>query len=126
MDLLAELLVERFGAVLGLGDHFHVGLRIEHAPEAGADDRVVVGDQDSGHEGDRHKPGASATARSRAGTSSRTSTPPSGAGLIASAASTSRARSRMLRSPPCSIGVPMQPRAAAGAPRTTPSCAGSR
>src|SRR6185437_12757175 len=85
--------LDGFGSVLGLGGDLHVRLRVDHLREAGADDRVVVGDEDAGHERDRHQP-------SPAGTSSLTSTPPSLPCLTASAPPTSRARSRIPRSPP--------------------------
>ena len=100
MDVLGERLLDRLGAVLGLGDDLEVGLRVEHLPQAGADDRVVVGDEDARDERDRHQRSSSA------GTSSRTSTPPSRPGLIASAPPTSIARSRMPRRPPCPFGGP--------------------
>ena len=81
MDVLLERLLDRLGAVLGLGDDLQVGLGVEHLLQARADDRVVVGDQDPGDERDRHHDTACAGTTSAAGTSSRTSTPPSGACL---------------------------------------------
>src|SRR5581483_8021152 len=92
VDVLAHRLLHRLGAVLGFGDDLEVGLRVEHAPQARADDRVVVGDEDARHERDRHQ-------SPPAGTSRRTSTPPFPPGLIASAPPTSSARSRMPRIP---------------------------
>ena len=35
------------GAVRGLGDDLHVGLGLDEHPQAGAEDRVVVGDQNA-------------------------------------------------------------------------------
>ena len=39
VDILGERLLDGFGAVLGLCDDLEVGLRVEHPPQAGADDR---------------------------------------------------------------------------------------
>ena len=50
---------------------------VEHLPQARADNGMIVGDQDAGDERDRHQTSA-------AGTSSRTSTPPSRLGMTAS------------------------------------------
>src|SRR5205814_6246302 len=79
--------------VFGLGDHLEVGFGVRHGPEPGADDRVVVRDEDPRHERDRHQ-------LASAGTSRRISTPRAGPGLTASAPPTSTARSRMPRRPP--------------------------
>src|SRR6185312_16094018 len=78
--------------VLRLRDDLEVRLRVEYALQAGADDRMVVCDQDACDERDRHY-------APPAGTSRRNSTPPSLPGLIASAPPTSSARSRIPRRP---------------------------
>ena len=71
IDVVGERALDRLGAVGGLGDDLEVGLaRRCTLPQAGAHDRVVVGDEDPRDERDRHQ------ARCSAGTSSRTSTPP--------------------------------------------------
>src|SRR5262249_10915828 len=81
------------GAVLCLGDHLHVRRGVEHAAQPCSDDRVIVGDEYPCDEGDRHQP-------TSAGTSSRTSTPPSRPGFTASTPPTRTARSRTPRRPP--------------------------
>ena len=55
MDVLGQRHLDRLGAVLGLGDDLQVRLGVEHLAQAGAHDRVIVGDQDAGDERDRHQ-----------------------------------------------------------------------
>src|SRR5215218_8664530 len=119
MDILFETLLDPFVTVFGFGDDFHVGLRVEHLLQARADDRVVVGDQDAGHEWDRHHDTPTGCTTRTAGTSRRTSIPFGEACLIASAAPMSRARSRMLRRPPCSSGFSVKPRPSSTTRKTT-------
>ena len=76
-------------AVGGLGHHLHVGLAVDQHAQAGADDAVVVGDQDADHR-----------------ILSVTEVPPFGAERTSSSPPTSRARSAMPRRPsPCDAGI---------------------
>ena len=59
--------LERLAAVLGLADHRHVGLRVDHHPQTGADERLVVDQEDAGHAR------SSATSPAGAGSRARTS-----------------------------------------------------
>ena len=42
-------LLERLAAVLGLADDGHVVLRVDHHPQPGADQRLIVDEEDAGH-----------------------------------------------------------------------------
>src|SRR5581483_9887220 len=120
VDVPLQRLVYRFGAVLGFGHDLQVRLRVEDLPQPGADDRVVVGDQDPCDQRDAHQLATpTRSTASVAGTSSRTSTPPPAACLIASAPPTSTDRSRMPRRPPFSSGTPLKPRPSSTTRSTT-------
>jgi hypothetical protein len=54
VDVFAERLLDRLGAVFGLGDYLEIGSGVEDLLQAGADDRIIVGDQDSGDKWNRH------------------------------------------------------------------------
>src|SRR5438093_159769 len=112
--------------VLDAKPDLEVRLGVQHLLQAGADDGVVVSDQDAGDERDRHQLTPSAGTACAVGTSRRTSTPPSGPSLIASAPPTRTARSRMLRRPPCSTGMSAKPRPSSLTRRTTLSWPRSR
>src|SRR5919201_866742 len=120
VDVAGERLLDRLGAVLGLGDDLEVGLGVEHLLQTGADDRMVVGDEDPGDERDRHQ-------ALPAGTSSRTSTPPSRPRFTASAPPTSTARSRIPRMPPYpfATAASSRPRPSSTTRRTTLPAPGS-
>src|SRR5581483_3794841 len=120
VDVLRAPLLDPLVAVLGHGDHLEVGLGVEHLLQAGADDRVVVRDEDPGDERDRHQAPA-------AGTSSLTSTPPPRARLTASAPPTSTARSRIPRRPPRPFAATLSsmPRPSSTTRRTTLPAPGS-
>src|SRR5579884_410581 len=114
IDVRGHRFLHRFGPIRGFGDDLEVGLGVEDALQAGADDRVVVGDQDPRDERDRHQGSA-------AGTSSRTSAPPPLAVLTASAPPTRSARSRIPRKPPCPLSAVAgsRPRPSSAIRRTT-------
>ena len=120
IDVLGSAFSTASAPSLGLGHDPRSGLRVEHPAQAGAHDRVIVGDQDSRDERDRHQL-ASTPVRLRAGTSKRTSTPPLAAGFIASAPPTSSARSRIPRRPPALGGRP-SPNPRPLSTRSAPRC----
>jgi hypothetical protein len=70
VDVVVERDRQGPAAVTRLGHDLEVRLGVDYVPEAAPDHRVVVGQQDTGLQGNGHV----------AGTSSSTSTPPSGAG----------------------------------------------
>ena len=81
---------------------------------------MIVGDEDAGHERDRHQlraPAADALGLSGLRAALPLRLPR--ADLIASAPSTSSARSRMLRRPPRSVGAPTKPRPSSATRSTT-------
>src|SRR5712691_6354214 len=106
MDVLGERALDGLGPIRGLGDDLEVGFSVHDQLQPAAHDRVVVGNENARGEGNRHQGPFPA-----AGASRRTSTPPAWACLIASAAPTRTARSRMPRNPPAPPeGGPLRPR----------------
>jgi hypothetical protein len=85
--LIGQRQLHRFGAVARFGYDLEIMLGVEHQLESLAHNCVVIGEQDACLQRGGH--GAPQ------GTSRRTSVPPCGLVRIASAASTSNARSRM-------------------------------
>ena len=74
VDVVAQPLLDRLGAVARLGDHVEVGLGVEDHAQAAADDGVVVGEQDAGVERHGHADAAAArraAPRCRAGATAR-------------------------------------------------------
>jgi hypothetical protein len=57
VDILAECEVDGFRPVCGFGDHLKVWFGVDHVLESLADEGVVVGDEDPGHERDGHHSG---------------------------------------------------------------------
>src|SRR5262249_54700755 len=112
LDVLAERELDRVRSVRRFGDDLEIRLAFHHELQPSAHDRVVVRDEDARHERDRHQ-------RVSAGTSSRTWTPPVRAGLIASAAPTRTARSRIPRNPPPLRARPFMPRPSSTTRSTT-------
>ena len=92
VGVLGQRALHRLDAVLGLGRDLHVGLALDQHRQAGADDAVVVCDQDADH-----------------GSLSVTSVPAPGEERRSSSPPTSRARSAM--------PVEAQPAVAAGGHR---------
>jgi hypothetical protein len=54
MDVLGEGLADRLRTIGRLCDDAKIGLGIDHGTQAGANDRVIVCDQDAGHGWDGH------------------------------------------------------------------------
>src|SRR4029453_17029012 len=77
--------VERPGAVLCFADHFDVGLGVQQHAEAGPYEGLVVGQDDSDHEG----------TSARVGSTARTRNPPPGRAAAESVPPSPAARSRM-------------------------------
>ena len=87
MDVAGQRLLDRLRAVCRFGDDLKVRLRVENALEAGADDRMVIGDQNSCDE----RPGHHVPV----GTVKVTSTPPPAGVTTASLPPANAARSRI-------------------------------
>jgi hypothetical protein len=52
VDVALEPALDRLGAVDGLGDDLEIGLGVEDELQPLPDDRVIVGDENAGDEGD--------------------------------------------------------------------------
>src|SRR5262249_8925836 len=88
----------RLVAVGGLGDHLDVVFRFEQGPDAAADQRLVVGEEDPDHDG------------ARTGSSARPWKPPSARGPACSRPPSADTRSRIpIRPRPGPVDVVLTP-----------------
>jgi Family of unknown function (DUF5996) len=55
MDVAGKCQPHSVGAIFGLGNHLHVGLSSEHAAQASTHDHMVIGNEDSRHQRNRHR-----------------------------------------------------------------------